>query len=272
MTGSASLPVGQYKLNMPIKRLSCLTEFSSSEYAAFENTFKGENKYNAPEIEFVKQRWQVTLGTVHGKIYKTAFFFNSDREFIFNETSSDVLKFCQQHFGKAPEQQEDEAATVYIWDAADGNVIMQCGRLGSLYTIGLFQTSKNVNTFSPKGSSASTSVWFGCVFALIVIFSAIRWGVESLWGEREGTIRTNDCRTRISVVEGSSETWFKKFTCSYKKTVKGYLISGYCEAVDTNSAGVCETVYFYPRKVPNLCTDPKYPHLGQDGMCHTEPQ
>jgi hypothetical protein len=31
-------------------------------------------------------------------------------------------------------------------------------------------------------------------------------------------------------------------------------------------------VYFYQKEVPKFCRDPKFPYLGYDDMCHTEPQ
>jgi hypothetical protein len=49
-------------------------------------------------------------------------------------------------------------------------------------------------------------------------------------------------------------------------------MSGYCEAVETTNAGACDTVYFYEKQAPKVCTDPKFPYLGVDDMCHTDPQ
>jgi hypothetical protein len=115
----------------------------------------------------------------------------------------------------------------------------------------------------------------GCLVTFIVIGIAI-WGGgavlrSTIWGEQEGVINTDDCRARIVVKEDSSDTWFKKFTCTYRKTNKGTLISGVCQAVET-TGGKCETVYFYDKVVPKVCTDPKYPNLGVDDMCYTLPQ
>jgi hypothetical protein len=109
------------------------------------------------------------------------------------------------------------------------------------------------------------------VIVLGLIVGGVVWGYKSMWGEREGTVNTDDCRARIPLKEDSSDTWFKQFTCSYRKTNSGKLISGTCEAVET-SAGRCNTVYFYEKKVPKVCTDPKFPYLGVDDLCYTFPQ
>jgi hypothetical protein len=116
----------------------------------------------------------------------------------------------------------------------------------------------------------------GCLFFIVVVVLGGIAGVDkiqnALWGEREGTIKTDDCRARIPVKEGSFDTWFKKFTCTYRKTNAGTIMSGYCEAIETSDAGACGVVYFYEKKPPNLCTDPKFPYLGEDDRCHTELQ
>ena len=122
---------------------------------------------------------------------------------------------------------------------------------------------------SAKGDDAAYG--WGCLIVVGLIGWGLYSGYGSMWGEREGTIKTDDCRTRVVLKEGSTDTWFKKFTCSYRKTAKGTLMSGYCEAVDT-SAGVCDTVYFYEKKAPNVCTNPTYPYLGVDDQCYTQPQ
>jgi hypothetical protein len=118
-------------------------------------------------------------------------------------------------------------------------------------------------------SSVKDTISGLCVLAGVV--AGIAWLHSALWGEREGTIKTDDCRTKITLTEDSPSTWFKQFTCTYHKTKTAKLISGYCEAVET-TAGACDTVYFYDKKAPKLCTDPKFPYLGYDDMCHTDPQ
>jgi hypothetical protein len=124
---------------------------------------------------------------------------------------------------------------------------------------------------SPAKAENNAAYGGGCLIVLGLIGGGLVWGYNTLWGEREGTIKTDDCRARITLKENSSDTWFKKFTCSYRKTTKGIVMSGYCEAVDI-SAGVCDTVYFYVKSPPNVCTDPSFPYLGTDDKCYAQPQ
>jgi hypothetical protein len=94
-------------------------------------------------------------------------------------------------------------------------------------------------------SAGNSSDGFGVLVFLVVIVGG-GFGLHSaLWGEREGTIKTEDCRTRIKVEEGSSDTWLRQFTCSYDKSTTPKTVWVFCEAVTTNAAGGCDTEYFY---------------------------
>ena len=88
-----------------------------------------------------------------------------------------------------------------------------------------------------KSSSGSDlgSAFLGFVFLVIVGVGGVKVH-EFLWGEQEGLVRTADCRKTVPVKEGSFDTWFKKFTCSYDKTASGKIFSGTCGAVETDGA------------------------------------
>jgi hypothetical protein len=146
VTSSASLPIGKYRLDTSIEDLSGLTEFSQAEYAAYGRHFEGEKGYNAPGVEFVKRPWKVALGTVRGKVYKIALYFESENKNTVIDVSTDVMQYCQQRLGKPSEQQE----TIFIWDTPDGNVVLQLGKAETTYMINLFMTSGSVRTLSPK--------------------------------------------------------------------------------------------------------------------------
>lgn len=115
----------------------------------------------------------------------------------------------------------------------------------------------------------------GCLLVLVVAVTVIWWGQDyvrsSVYGEREGIIKTDDCRTRIIVKPDTSDTWFKKFTCIYQKTNKGVLIKQLCEAVET-SGGACTVVYSYETKGPDVCSNAKNPYLHTDDLCYVYPQ
>lgn len=146
MTRSASLPISTYRLDMSIDGLKDLAEFSDAEYLIYGRNFDGEKNFHAPGIDLVNRHWKLALGTVWGKVYKIALDFESESKNTVIDVSTDLMKYCQQKLGKPSEQQE----TVYVWDAPDGNVVMQFGKAGTTYMINLVETSRSVRGFAPR--------------------------------------------------------------------------------------------------------------------------
>ena len=101
-----------------------------------------------------------------------------------------------------------------------------------------------------EGKPPSFGAFLGrLAFVGLAIWGVIQ-GVNSLWGEQEGFVKTDDCRRTVMVKAGSPETWFKEFTCTYRRTQKGLVMSGTCVAVETEGS-VCQTVYTYQIAVNN---------------------
>jgi hypothetical protein len=126
--------------------LTGLTEFSETEYSVYGRNFDGEKNFHAPGVQLVNRSWKVDLGTVKGKVYKIAFYFESDSKNTVIDVSTDLMQYLQQRLGQPSEQQQ----TVYIWDTSDGNVVMQFGKVQTTYMINLFETSRAVRSFLPK--------------------------------------------------------------------------------------------------------------------------
>lgn len=143
MTNSASLPIGKYRLGMLVDGLLGLSEFSRLEYRIFARNFKDHKSYHAPDVDFIKQRWTVALGTVRGEVYKIAYFFETEERSTAFAVSTEVICYCQEQLG-AP---SEEKKAILIWDTTDGNVVLQLGRVGTTYMINLFETSSRVRTF-----------------------------------------------------------------------------------------------------------------------------
>ncbi len=56
------------------------------------------------------------------------------------------MQYLQQHLGEPSERKE----TLFVWDAPDGNVVLQFAKVQSTYTINLFEISRSVRGFAPK--------------------------------------------------------------------------------------------------------------------------
>jgi hypothetical protein len=154
MATSASLPIGKYMLDMGIGGLTGLTEFSSAEYAIYGRQFDAEKNYNAPGAYFLDRPWKVALGTVRGKVYKIALYFESENLQSALHVATDVMQFCRKQLGQPSKQQ----GLVSMWDAPDGNVVLQLAKVGSVYVVNVFETSESVRSFVPV-SNSHTAEW-----------------------------------------------------------------------------------------------------------------
>ena len=136
----SSFPVGEYRLDVPVDGLTGLIEFSSTEYATMDRVFEGETNYNAPAVTFLDRPWNLMLGTVHGRIYKIALHlvFSTKREA--SPVAMQALRHCTERLGKPSSRKTG----LFIWDASDGNVILQTAETAEGLAVNLFITSRGV--------------------------------------------------------------------------------------------------------------------------------
>jgi hypothetical protein len=119
-----------------------------------------------------------------------------------------------------------------------------------------------------EAKKSDTFSALGCFVLIVVGLASIGALRNYFLGEEEGQVKYEDCRNKITVQEDSSDTWFKKFTCSYAKTQSGKIMSGVCVHVETEGP-VCQTAYIYYKKPQIVCSDPKFPNAGYDDLCHS---
>ena len=113
------------------------------------------------------------------------------------------------------------------------------------------------------------------IVAVVFIGLAIMGGVQViknfLGGEQEGFVKYDDCRETITLKESDMERFFHKFTCTVRETASGKSMGGNCVSVKTEN-GICTQAYVYEKKQDAVCTDPKYPYLGNDDKCYVYQQ
>jgi hypothetical protein len=119
--------IGEYYLGQDIKTVRGLVELTPEEYAALWSFqggvgLPGEQVFNAPKVTFNQHLWDLTVGTLNGKVYKLALqYISTDRaeaRSIFEET----LKFVKLQMGAPAEQ--PKTPKWYLWDSTDGNVVL----------------------------------------------------------------------------------------------------------------------------------------------------
>lgn len=139
---------------------------------------------------------------------------------------------------------------------------------------------KLTSLFYQRGNSDEGAL--GC----LVIIGIIGWAIYTyqpitiFGGEREGSVKFDDCREVVYLNPDTIQKYYKTFTCSYRKTDKGVLLNSNCVHVDNDStlftsSHTCKTAYVYSfqlEKNHGGCSDLAYPYLGYDDKCYSEPQ
>jgi hypothetical protein len=92
-----------------------------------------------------------------------------------------------------------------------------------------------------KSEPVSGVGWFFLLVFAVMGLVAVHTYV---FGEQEGEAKYEDCRNKITIKQDSTDTWFKKFTCSYAKNETGKIIGGVCVHVETEGS-VCQAAYIY---------------------------
>jgi hypothetical protein len=139
-------PIGEYKLDMPVAGFPGLKEFSPTEYSVLGRPFDGETDFDAPPVVFLGRSWQLQLGTVHGKIYKIAPYLLLKDKQDANAAAMESLRHCTAKLGKPSEQRSG----FFVWDASDGNVVLQTAEVLDGFSVNMFLTSRSARTFTKK--------------------------------------------------------------------------------------------------------------------------
>ena len=102
-------------------------------------------------------------------------------------------------------------------------------------------------------------------FLLILALAAVSCG-----GERDGTVKYDDCREIIQLKGRSAfATIGKDFTCSISRTKSGKSMGGQCVSVALSLLdGKCERAYVYEKKPANVCWPNS--HLTYEDMCQCD--
>lgn len=139
----SSVPVGIYKLNGSIKDVNGLIEFSPVEYRTMGRQFGDEKNYNAPPVLFLGRSWKVLLQTVHSQICKIALHIEPESTSNANAIAMQTFQYCTELLGKPTKQ----ITGLFVWDATDGNAVLQIAETAEGHTIGFFLTSSAIRDF-----------------------------------------------------------------------------------------------------------------------------
>lgn len=125
---------------MTIEGLAGLTPLAPQELATLNTTvqFEEEQIWHAPEADFMDLKWDTILGTVRGSIYKIAIQWVGPRHQT-GKAYRETLIYCTKHYGKGK--------NMTLWDASDGNVVVDTTNAGPEGILNVFVTSRKVGQF-----------------------------------------------------------------------------------------------------------------------------
>jgi hypothetical protein len=142
-----AFPIADYALNMTLRCAPFIRELSRVEYQALGAIhFVGGKIYHAPDVQFVGRWWTVTLGACNGKLYKIALCLVVDDKAEAIDAVLAALAFCSEQLGRPAEQQTGS----WIWDTADGNVVLQTVAGLDKFAVNLVLTGSSVRDFAEE--------------------------------------------------------------------------------------------------------------------------
>lgn len=144
-------PIGPYTLGAPVDILTGLTEFSVAQYVSMGRLFEGEINYNGPQVKFLGSSWKVMLGTVHGRIYKIAIYLEELGHEEAGRIAKDSFDYCREKLGEPSEQRIERGfpwgTGFFVWNAMDGNAILQTVEVDTSFAINFYVTSWSTKNF-----------------------------------------------------------------------------------------------------------------------------
>jgi len=135
--------LGRYKLCANVRDLPGLEEFSSQDYANTPLTFRGEKIYIGDELSFLTHRWGLLVAAVNGEVYKIALAWIIRNPSEARDVVDAATNYCNQQLGNPSEKSRG----LTMWNAMDGNVILQVAENMGMPSISIFATSARAGVF-----------------------------------------------------------------------------------------------------------------------------
>ncbi len=138
--------VGDYEVNCSLSNLPTREYLRIASIPEGQFSFIGEHVYACPNVTAFNREWTLVIGVVDDQIYKIALTRASEDRLSITEDLNEVFVFCRNVYGEPAEEQ----ALLAVWDAADGNVVVQTNApvpRQDQYVIMVFLTSSIVKTF-----------------------------------------------------------------------------------------------------------------------------
>ena len=124
----------------PLRPLPWLERFTLGR------TFQGEQMHLGPSDVWLDREWELRVASVGGTIYKVGIEAKTKCRDDAVELSASVYSVLQENLG-APSQQGD---AIFLWDADDGNAVLQLANVGGDRRVMVFYTSSIARSFTVR--------------------------------------------------------------------------------------------------------------------------
>lgn len=135
-----SFNLGDYSLDMPLASFGKLIELTEREYVHFPRQLPGEAIYHAPPTEFLGYRWDMMIGMVNEEVYKLGASLDIEDQWQAHDLIQSALKACEVQLGTPSEEKQG----FFVWDTADGNVILQTASIMGTVAVNIYVTSRDI--------------------------------------------------------------------------------------------------------------------------------
>ena len=135
-----SFALGDYSLDMPPTSVGDLTELTDQEYQYFPRQLRGEAIYHAAPTNFLGHRWDMMIGIVDGEPYKLGASLELEDQRQAVELIQLAFKACEVQLGTPTEEKQG----LFVWDTADGNVILQTASIMGTVAVNIYVTSSSI--------------------------------------------------------------------------------------------------------------------------------
>ena len=137
--------IGNYYLTQDIDDAQGLKEFSEEEYFMAEQfgmyrTFEDEKMFNGIRIVFADIPWEnTTIASTKGRIYKICLQLTCPNKNLAKKILKIIVYFINNKISRYNEH--PIFSNKYIWDTAEGNIILYRMSRFNIHTVNIFFTS-----------------------------------------------------------------------------------------------------------------------------------
>lgn len=132
-------------LDVDVAAAGPLQPMSPDEAAALGGRFRDEQLFYGPDVEWLGYTWELRLASVSGRTYKVALEVAVPDRDEASSLAKAVFKRLSDVLGRPTKKRKP----LWLWDAEDGNAVLQLNHLAGDERITLFLTSRAVRGFAP---------------------------------------------------------------------------------------------------------------------------